>query len=67
MLSIHKKILELVVKRQILSETYLENNGIIIITEYQSALKNSPYSTLYPMDVQRMLFWDITITIRYPE
>jgi len=26
-----------------------------------------PHSTLYPMDVQRMSFWDIAITIIYPE
>jgi len=27
----------------------------------------NPHSTLYLMDVQRMSFWDISITIRYPE
>jgi len=25
------------------------------------------HTALYPMDVQRMSFWDLAITIRYPE
>jgi len=30
-------------------------------------LHSHPHSTLYPIDVQRMSFWDIVIIIRYPE
>jgi len=33
---------------------------------YLKILQRIPHSTLYPMDVQRVSFWDIAVTIRYP-